>query len=445
MINNNNNKTDMNPCMVSEELYFIQLLSSILLFAIILITFIGNVLVITAVTTTPNLRIAFNYLILSLSIANLLMSVVSMPVTAYQEVVHLNTWSFGKTVCVVHHVITYSLGIASFFHIFFIAIDRYLSVSRVDYSANRSLRPTLAMIAISWILSVAQGVKLMVNYGNTDLFFVESIGAINELYFIQLLSSILLFAIIFITIIGNLLVILSVIKTPKLQIRPNYLILSLSITDLLAGMVSMPVTAYLEVVYLGDWLMGNAMCHIHMLIAHVLSISSFLHIFFIAIDRYLSVSRVEYSTNRSLRPAWVMIAISWTLAVMKGMGRSLSHINSDLLYVESMDAQLCAYSDDPDYWVLGTVVIAMTLSVKSCEFRNKTQTNSQKQKPTNREMNREIQVAKRSVTVALAFTACYLPYWLMCLTADINKLDYKTVYYDRPYGHLKFTIQRPIL
>ncbi|CAG2119055.1 unnamed protein product, partial [Medioppia subpectinata] len=262
--------------------------------------------------------------------------------------------------------------------------------------------------------------------------------SIYELYFIQLLSSILLFAIIFITIIGNLLVIVSVIKTPKLQIRSNYLILSLSVTDLLTGLIAMPVTAYHEVVHMNDWLMGYAMCHIHMFIGHVLSIASFLHIFFIAIDRYVSVSRVEYSMNRSLRPAWVMIAISWTLAVLKGMGRSFSHIHSDLVYVESMDAQLCAYSDDPDYWVLGTVVIAMTLSVviyalyfsiykKSCEFRNKTQTNSQKQKSTNRAMNREIQVAKRSVTVALAFTACYLPYWLMCLTADINKLDYKTV------------------
>ncbi|CAG2106034.1 unnamed protein product [Medioppia subpectinata] len=211
----------------------------------------------------------------------------------------------------------------------------------------------------------------------------------------------------------------TIITTHKLQIRSNYLILSLSITDLMVGALSMPVFAYHEVVHLNDWLMGYAMCHIHNFVTYVLSIASFLHIFFIAIDRYLSVSRVDYSRNRSLRPVWVMIAISWTLAVAKGMGRSIGHMGSDMIYVESMDAHLCLWSDDPDHWAIGTVIIAMILFViiyslyykiyqKSREFRYKTETNVnrstagiQQQKSTDRALSREFQVAIRSIIITL--------------------------------------------
>ncbi|CAG2102970.1 unnamed protein product [Medioppia subpectinata] len=356
---------DMNSGEVSaKELYFVQLLSSILLFAIIFTTICGNLLIIISVITTPKLHTRSNYLILSLSITDLVVGVFSMPLTAYHEVVHLSEWHMGLAVCNVQQFITYVCSTTSFFHIFFIAIDRYLSVSWVEYSRNRGLRPALIMIGISWTLSLAQGVKGIYTHRNSGLMFVKSMGAymcqwdddhddlmpaftvvflilfiINcvipkELYFIQLLSSILLFVIIFVTIIGNILVITAITTTPKLQIRSNYLILSLSITDLMTGVLSMPVFAYHEVIHMNQWRMGYTMCHIHLFFGHVLSIASFLHICFIAIDRYLSVSRVDYSRNPSKRAARVMIAISWTSAVTMVLGLTYSHINTDLLYVD---------------------------------------------------------------------------------------------------------------
>ncbi|CAG2115950.1 unnamed protein product, partial [Medioppia subpectinata] len=271
-----------------------------------------------------------------------------------------------------------------------------------------------------------------------------------ELLFVQFLSLILLFVIIFITIIGNIFVITAVTATPKLQIRFNYLILSLSIADLMVGALSMPVFAYHEMVHLNDWRMGYSMCHIHNFVTYVLSIALFYHIFFIAIDRYVSVSRVDYSRNRSLRPVWVMIGILWTLAVAKGMGRLVGHMGSDMIYVESMDAHLCLWSDDPDYWAVGTVIIAMILFViiyslypkilcitrthKSREFRNKTQTNAnrsiagiQQQKSTDRALSREFQVAIRSIIFTMVFTLCLLPYCFVYLTINRNQLDYQSV------------------
>ncbi|CAG2169548.1 unnamed protein product [Oppiella nova] len=120
----------------------------------------------------------------------------------------------------------------------------------------------------------------------------------------------------YLTIIGNVLIITSIITTPKLCIRPNYLILSLSITDLLIGVFSMPVTAYYGIVYVSDWIMGSIICDIHYFMAGVCTTSSFLHLMCIAIDRYLSVTRIQYSRNKSLTHIKTMISFSWTFSIL---------------------------------------------------------------------------------------------------------------------------------
>ncbi|CAG2163393.1 unnamed protein product [Oppiella nova] len=120
---------------------------------------------------------------------------------------------------------------------------------------------------------------------------------------------IILFIIIFTTILGNLLVITAIKTTPKLQIRPNFLILSLSITDLSVGMFAMPLMAYYNVVGIDEWTMGSVMCDIKTFISICFTTTSYLHIMFIAIDRYLSVTRIEYSRNKSKSHVMAMIEI----------------------------------------------------------------------------------------------------------------------------------------
>jgi len=135
--------------------------------------------------------------------------------------------------------------------------------------------------------------------------------SVNKLYFLQFLSSILLFIIIFVTIIGNVLLITAINTTPKLKISPNYLILSLSITDLCIGVFAMPLMAYYNVVDLDEWTMGPVMCDIKTFIPINLTSTSYIHLLFIAIDRYLSVTRIQYSRNESRSHLIAMIGISW--------------------------------------------------------------------------------------------------------------------------------------
>ncbi|CAG2169549.1 unnamed protein product [Oppiella nova] len=162
----------------------------------------------------------------------------------------------------------------------------------------------------------------------------------DQLYFIQFLSSILLFIIIFTTIIGNILVITAVVTTPKLKIRSNYLILSLSITDLCVGVFLMPLMAYYEVVDMGYWMYGPVICDIKYLMTTVFTLASYMHLICIAIDRYLSVTRIQYSMNKSKSHVMAMIGISWILPVIITIWPILG-FRDNQMYRDFMNENIC--------------------------------------------------------------------------------------------------------
>src|SRR5437868_12744157 len=104
----------------------------------------------------------------------------------------------------------------------------------------------------------------------------------DRVIFHQILSLILLTIIIMVTVFGNILVITAILKTPKLRIRSNYLILSLSVTDLTVGVVVMPVFALIDIIYFSDWTFGAVFCDIHVIFFTMLSSTSAFHLVFIA-------------------------------------------------------------------------------------------------------------------------------------------------------------------
>ena len=141
----------------------------------------------------------------------------------------------------------------------------------------------------------------------------------EKLYLLQIFASIFIFIIIFITAFGNILVITAILKTPKLRIRSNYLILSLSFTDLTVAVLSMPITAYHDIINLSDWKWGPVMCDLFYMLTAVCTSASVLHLLFIAIDRYLTVTKIEYSMSNKKRYIIVMILFAWSFAILVGL------------------------------------------------------------------------------------------------------------------------------
>ena len=124
------------------------LVTSAVLGTIILATIVGNVFVIAAIVLERNLRNVANYLIASLSVADLLVAALVMPLAAVNEV--SSRWFLGRDACDAFISFDVLCCTSSILHLVAISLDRYWAVTRVDYIHNRSARRILVMVAASW-------------------------------------------------------------------------------------------------------------------------------------------------------------------------------------------------------------------------------------------------------------------------------------------------------
>ncbi|XP_038565623.1 histamine H2 receptor-like [Micropterus salmoides] len=114
---------------------------------------------------------------------------------------------------------------------------------------------------------------------------------------------------------GNVLVCLAVWLSRRLWRISNSFIVSLAVTDLLLGLLVLPLSATVEL-RSGKWPLGGALCNIYISLDVLLCESSILTLLAISVDRYLAIS-APLSYSRRVTPLSVtlaMIAI-WALSL----------------------------------------------------------------------------------------------------------------------------------
>lgn len=129
-------------------------------------------------------------------------------------------------------------------------------------------------------------------------------------------SALLLIGAIFlslITMLGNMLVMISLIIDRQLRTISNYYLLSLSIADFMIGLISMPL--YTLYVVLDRWPLSPLVCDCWLALDYLNSNASVLNLLCISVDRYLSITRpLTYRAKRTAKKAWCWIATTWIIS-----------------------------------------------------------------------------------------------------------------------------------
>lgn len=137
----------------TENLAF-QVSLAVILSVITLATTLSNAFVIATISQSKKLQTPANFLIASLAVTDLLVSILVMPICVLYTVIH--TWTLGQVVCDIWLSSDITCCTASILHLCVIALDRYWAITdAVEYSKKRTPGRAAGMVATAWVIAIS--------------------------------------------------------------------------------------------------------------------------------------------------------------------------------------------------------------------------------------------------------------------------------------------------
>ncbi|XP_039674275.1 trace amine-associated receptor 13c-like [Perca fluviatilis] len=127
-----------------------------------------------------------------------------------------------------------------------------------------------------------------------------------------MLIYVLLSSISLLTVALNLLVIISISHFRQLHTPTNLLLLSLAVSDLLVGLLLMPV----EIIYIeACWFLGDIVCTLYYLVDYIITSASVANMVLISVDRYIAICYpMHYPTKVTKRRVQISVCLCWILS-----------------------------------------------------------------------------------------------------------------------------------
>lgn len=143
------------------------------------------------------------------------------------------------------------------------------------------------------------------------------------------------------TVVGNVLVILSVFTYKPLRNVQNMFIVSLAVADITVAVLVMPFNVAYSI--LGRWLFGLHMCETWLTCDVLCCTASILNLCAIALDRYWAIhDPINYAQKRTLKRVLVMILLVWTFSILISVPPLIGWNDWPDLFDESTPCKLTA-------------------------------------------------------------------------------------------------------
>lgn len=156
-----------------------------------------------------------------------------------------------------------------------------------------------------------------------------------------------------VTVFGNCLVIIAVVRERYLHTATNYFITSLAFADFLVGLVVMPVSAVQEVLD-HYWTFGINACDVWRSLDVLFSTASILNLCVISLDRYWAITDpFTYPTKMSRRRAYRLIAAVW---VCSGVISFPAIIWWRLVRTEPVPPNTCPFTNSTGYLIFSSTI-----------------------------------------------------------------------------------------
>ncbi|XP_042793345.1 trace amine-associated receptor 4 [Panthera leo] len=236
------------------------------------------------------------------------------------------------------------------------------------------------------------------------------------------------------TMLGNLVVIISIAHFKQLQSPTNFLILSMATTDFLLSCVVMPFSMVRSIE--SCWYFGDLFCKVHSCCDIMLCTTSIFHLCFISVDRYYAVcDPLHYVTKITIPVIEVFLLISWSIPLFFAFGLVFSELNivgaED--FVAAIDCTgLCVLIFNKLWGVLasfiacflpGTVMVGIYIHIFSVARKHTKQIGMG---PTRKHVGSESKMkvsskkeskATKTLSIVMGvFVLCWLPFFILTIT-----------------------------
>ncbi|XP_065301625.1 melatonin receptor type 1C-like [Dermacentor albipictus] len=138
--------------------------------------------------------------------------------------------------------------------------------------------------------------------GNSSTYYYYGDGAVS-------IMAVLLLAFIVLAVMGNAMVVLTVLRHRGMRTRTNMFIVNLAIADILVALLDMPVS--MATLLRGDWVMGRAFCQFNGFTMALLLMCSIHTLMYMSVHKYLSITRPFSHRGEGYRKVAVFLVAAW--------------------------------------------------------------------------------------------------------------------------------------